>query len=155
MMKSLIQVPSNLFLSQLRPSLYLPSAMIIWGIISGCTGAAQGYGSLVGVRILLGFFEAPFFPGAVYLCSSWYKRNELGLRVALLFGGSMLSGSFGSLMAIGITDRMDGVANIASWRWLFIIEGALTVSIGVFSMWSLPDYPHNTRLVFLHPAHVS
>lgn len=91
--------------------------MAVWGVVSGCTALAHSYGGLVAVRFILGFCEAPFFPGAVYLCSSWYKRNELSLRVALLFGGSMLSGSFGSLMAIGITERMDNVANISAWRW--------------------------------------
>lgn len=125
--------------------------MIIWGVVSGCTGAVQNYESLVGVRFLLGFFEAPFFPGAVYLCSSWYKRNELGLRVAMLFGGSMLSGSFGGLMAIGITERMEGVAGLASWRWLFIIEGIATVVIAFGCIWALPNYPHNTRYVLRPP----
>lgn len=90
--------------------------MAVWGVVSGATAAVHSYGGLLAVRFVLGFCEAPFFPGAVFLCSSWYKSNELGLRVALLFGGSMLSGSFGSLMAIGITEQMEGVANIASWR---------------------------------------
>ncbi|KAK7228076.1 hypothetical protein V2G26_000246 [Clonostachys chloroleuca] len=141
----LTQVPSNLFLSQVPPSIYLPSAMAVWGVVSGCTALAHSYGGLVAVRFILGFCEAPFFPGAVYLCSSWYKRNELSLRVALLFGGSMLSGSFGSLMAIGITERMDNVANISAWRWLFIIEGALTVAVAGICYFTLPNYPHNTR----------
>ncbi|CAH0023278.1 unnamed protein product [Clonostachys rhizophaga] len=141
----LTQVPSNLFLSQVPPSIYLPSAMAVWGVVSGCTALAHSYGGLVDVRFILGFCEAPFFPGAVYLCSSWYKSNELSLRVALLFGGSMLSGSFGSLMAIGITERMDNVANISAWRWLFIIEGALTVAVAGICYFTLPNYPHNTR----------
>ena len=33
----LMQVPSNLFLNKIgKPSLYLPTAMVIWGIISAC-----------------------------------------------------------------------------------------------------------------------
>ncbi|RSL51744.1 hypothetical protein CEP51_015163 [Fusarium floridanum] len=113
----LIQVPSNLFLSKLRPPLYLPFAMAVWGVVSGATAAVQNYSGLLAVRFVLGFCEAPFFPGAVFLCSSWYKPDELSLRVALLFGGSMLSGSFGGLMAIGITEKMADVAGISSWRW--------------------------------------
>lgn len=92
--------------------------MAVWGVVSGATAAVQNYKGLLAVRFVLGFCEAPFFPGAVFLCSSWYKPNELSLRVALLFGGSMLSGSFGGLMAIGITEKMADVAGISSWRWL-------------------------------------
>ncbi|KAI8649131.1 hypothetical protein NCS57_01449200 [Fusarium keratoplasticum] len=143
----LVQVPSNLFLSKLRPSLYLPFAMAVWGVVSGVTAAVQNYEGLLAVRFVLGFCEAPFFPGAVFLCSSWYKPNELSLRVALLFGGSMLSGSFGGLVAIGITEEMADVAGISSWRWLFIIEGSLTIVFAFIFVFVLPNYPHNTRQV--------
>lgn len=58
----LMQVPSNLFLSKCgKPGLYLSSVMIIWGIISGCTAAAQSYSSVVAIRFFLGFIEAAYF----------------------------------------------------------------------------------------------
>ncbi|OJJ42259.1 hypothetical protein ASPZODRAFT_77400 [Penicilliopsis zonata CBS 506.65] len=141
----LMQIPSNLMLSRMRPSLYLPGAMIIWGCVSASTAATHNFAQLMGVRLVLGFFEAPFFAGAVFLCSSWYKASELSLRIAILFGGSMLSGSFGSLMALGITDTMAGVHGLSSWRWLFIIEGGMTIGFAILSMFILPNYPHNTR----------
>ncbi|KAF5313900.1 hypothetical protein D9619_013007 [Psilocybe cf. subviscida] len=40
---------------------------------------------------------------------------------------------------------MEGKRGIRAWRWLFFIEGALTVVVGIAAMWILPDYPHNTR----------
>lgn len=75
------QVPSNMILSKVRPSWYLSGCMVIWGIISGCAGAVNGFGGLVAVRFLLGFAEAPFFVGCAFLFSGWYKRNELGFRL--------------------------------------------------------------------------
>jgi len=48
-------------------------------------------------------------------------------------------------MAAGILSNMEGKRGIRAWRWLFFIEGAMTVFIGFNSMWILPDYPHNTR----------
>lgn len=65
--------------------------MVIWGIVSGSTAAVQSYHGLVTVRFILGIVEAPFFPGAVFLLSSWYTRKEMGMRCAILFGGNMLS----------------------------------------------------------------
>jgi MFS family permease len=67
-------------------------------------------------RFFLGFVEAAFFPGALFLLSKWYRRNELGQRTALLSCGSLISNAFGSLMASGILDGMDGKLGRAAWR---------------------------------------
>lgn len=57
-----MQIPSNLFLNKLgKPAIYLPSAMMLWGIISTATAGAQSYGGLVAVRFFLGFVEAAYF----------------------------------------------------------------------------------------------
>ena len=54
----LMQVPSNLFLNKIgKPAIYLPTAMVIWGIVSGSTAAAQSFRGLVAVRFFLGFVE--------------------------------------------------------------------------------------------------
>ncbi|KAJ7781286.1 MFS general substrate transporter [Mycena metata] len=91
-----------------RPSLYLPGAMIVWGVISALT-------------VFLGFVEAAFFPGALFLLSKWYKRDEIGLRTAILYCGNIISNAFGSLMASGILANMQGKLGHAAWRWLFYI----------------------------------
>lgn len=44
-----------------KPSLYLPACMLVWGIISGATGASQTYGGLLACRFILGFVEAAYF----------------------------------------------------------------------------------------------
>jgi len=55
-------VPSNLFLNKIgKPAVYLPTCMIIWGVISGATGACQTYGALIATRFMLGFVEAAYF----------------------------------------------------------------------------------------------
>ena len=61
----LMQLPSNLLLTRVRPSLYLSMAMTIWGVISTAQAATHSFGGLVAARFFLGFAEAPFFPGAV------------------------------------------------------------------------------------------
>jgi len=48
-------------------------------------------------------------------------------------------------MAAGILSTMEGKRGIRAWRWLFIIEGAITVFVGLCSCVILPDYPNNTR----------
>jgi len=74
-------------------------------------------------RFFLGFVEAAFFPGSLFLISKWYKRNEVGLRTAILYGGNIISNAFGALIASGILSGMQGKLGHAAWRWLFYIEG--------------------------------
>lgn len=141
----LMQIPSNLFLNKVgKPAIYLPTVMVIWGVISAATGGVQSYGGLLAVRFILGFVEAAYFPGVLFFLSSWYTRKELAFRTALLYSGSLISGAFSGLIAAGITNGLDGARGISAWRWLFIIEGAITVTIALMAFFILPNFPRTT-----------
>lgn len=108
----------------------------------------RNYLSFVGAlltRFFLGFVEAAFFPGALFLLSKWYKRSELGMRTAILSCGSLISNAFGSLIASGILDGMEGKLGHSAWRWLFFIEGALTMFFAVLAIFILPDFPSTSH----------
>ncbi|GAB7349704.1 hypothetical protein MBLNU459_g0445t3 [Dothideomycetes sp. NU459] len=142
----LMQIPSNLFLNKIGlPAIYLPTVMIIWGIISGATAATQSFGGLVAIRFCLGFVEAAYFPGCLFFLSSWYTRKELAFRSAILYSGSLISGAFSGLIAAGITEGMDGDRGLRAWRWLFIIEGSITVVIAFCAYFILPNFPRTTK----------
>ncbi|KLO18099.1 sugar transporter [Schizopora paradoxa] len=143
---TLMQVPSNMFLNHIgRPSLYLPTCMILWGGFSFLTGFARNFYDALILRFLLGFVEAAFFPGALFLLSKWYKRDELGLRTALLFCGCLISNAFGSLIASGILSSMEGMYGRSAWRWLFYVEGTITILVAFLSIFILPDFPANSN----------
>ncbi|KAG9101248.1 hypothetical protein FS749_008921 [Ceratobasidium sp. UAMH 11750] len=142
----LMQIPSNIFLNYIgKPSIYLPVCMLIWGMISVLTGITHNFVGALLTRFFLGFVEAAFFPGALFLLSKWYKRDELGLRTAILYCGNLSSNAFGGLLAAGILDGMQGKLGHAAWRWLFYIEGALTMAVAVAAIFILPDFPTTTR----------
>ncbi|KAG1868308.1 major facilitator superfamily domain-containing protein [Suillus subalutaceus] len=106
-----------------------------------------GYTGIVVARFFLGFAEAPFFPGMIFLVSKWYKRDELALRIALVTCGSFLSSAFGSLLASAILHGMQDKLGQAAWRWLFFIEGGVTILVAICAIFVLPDFPHNTRWI--------
>lgn len=141
----LMQLPSNLILTRLRPSLYLSASCCMWGVVSTCNAAADTFTHLVVIRFFLGFVEAPFFPGAVFLMSSWYTRAELIRRVAWLYAGNALANMFGGLLGAAILGNLDGDHGIAGWRWLFIIEGVIAIAFSLCSAFILPNYPHTTK----------
>ena len=151
---------------------------MMWGVMSILTGqelasflplsshvfvgtAHDFTGALIS-RFFLGFVEASFFPGALFLLSKWYKRSELGLRTAILSSGLLISNAFGSLMASGILSGMQGKLGFAAWRsvvllrrpnfltvihprWLFFIEGALTILVAAVAVFVLPDFPQKSH----------
>ncbi|PSK35846.1 hypothetical protein C7M61_004328 [Candidozyma pseudohaemuli] len=144
----LMQIPANMFLNKFkRPSIFMATIMAGWGTISTCTAAVQNFGGLLAIRLMLGFVEAGFFGSALYVLSCWYTRKQLSFRNSLLYSGSLLSGAFSGLIAAGIVDNMDYLHGLRSWRWLFIIEGAITVGIAPLAYFILPDMPHNSKML--------
>ncbi|KAF4473326.1 MFS general substrate transporter [Fusarium agapanthi] len=99
---------------------------------------------LLVVRFIFGVVEATFFPGAIHYLSTCYTKMELGIRMALLVCGILLSNCFAGLISAGILSGMAGVGHLAAWRWLFILEGLAAMVIGVVAFFLLPDYPGTT-----------
>ncbi|KAF4546044.1 Allantoate permease [Lasiodiplodia theobromae] len=147
------QVPSNLIIGKVRPSYYICGITSAWGVVSMCQGFTKDFATLAVTRTILGLVEAPFLPGVFVLMSCWYKRTELPVRVAILYGGNMLATAFSGLIAAGITSRMEGKAGRPAWEWLFIIEGSMTVVIALLVIPILPDYPLQSTHRWLSPAH--
>ncbi|KAJ7082716.1 MFS general substrate transporter [Mycena belliarum] len=142
------QFPSNMILNKVkRPSIYIGSCVVVWGLASAVSGVARNYGDILACRFFIGLPEASFYPGAVYLLSCWYSKKELAFRNAILYSGFDIANAFGALFAAAILSKMEGVRGIAGWRWLFIIEGCATAFLGFLVMWMLPDYPRNTRWI--------
>ncbi|KAG1781866.1 MFS general substrate transporter [Suillus placidus] len=92
----------------------------------------HNFAGIVACRVFIGLPEAAFYPGAMYLLSRWYTRKELAFRSAILYSVLLLSNAFASIAA--------GKLGIAAWRWLFYIEGVITIFVGFQAMWLLPDY---------------
>lgn len=41
--------------------------------------------------------------------------------------------------------QMAGLAGLSGWRWIFIIEGLMTVVLSVIGYWLLVDFPDASR----------
>ncbi|PWY88883.1 MFS general substrate transporter [Aspergillus sclerotioniger CBS 115572] len=143
------QVPSNILLTRLKPSRYLPTAIFIWGGISICMAATKNFAGIMCVRVFLGFAESPFFSGALLLISSWYKPSEIAVRVAIVYCGNTLANGFGSMFAAGVMSGLNGRGGLEGWRWLFIIEGAGTMVAGLLAVALLPDFPRSGQRKWL------
>ncbi|TKX21735.1 MFS transporter-like protein 113 [Elsinoe australis] len=152
----LMQVPSNALLNYAgRPSLYIGFFVIIWGLVSACTSQVKTAGQIIACRFILGFVEAPFFPGILFYLSKWYTREELSLRMAIFYSGSLISGAFGNLIAAGILTGLAGQRGYSAWQWLYIVEGAITVFFGICVCLILPDFPDTWKKLSEEERHVA
>jgi MFS family permease len=134
------EVPSNIMMKKLRPSVWLTIIMVAWAIVMICMGFISNFSGLLVTRIFLGVAEGGLFPGVAYYITMWYRRHECGFRMALFFSAATAAGAFGGLLARGIME-MDGVAGRAGWSWIFILEGALTLVVAIAAYWAINDYP--------------
>lgn len=77
---------------------------------------------------------SPYQPNAQFLTengsiSMWYQSHECGLRIAMFYSVAVAANSFNGLIGNAIL-KLDGVAGLEGWSWLFIIEGTITFCIG-------------------------
>jgi MFS family permease len=192
-----MQIPAGFILAKIPPAFFLTGAVCVWGVVSMCCGFIHTVPQMLALRFLVGVAEAvsivlcpvrtrdsleialtrdlnafhstqPFFPGALLILSSFYTRKELAIRIAIMYSGNSLSNCFGGLLAAAIISGLQGKGGLAGWRWLFILEGAVTVvslslaerehfykrlltlrsglqAVGASIYFVLPSYPSKTR----------
>lgn len=145
----LFQLPSNLLLRKLGVTNWLGFCVLSWGCVQLSMGFVPSWKYLGLCRVLLGAFEAGFFPALVYIITTWYTRHEVQKRLAAFYLISVVVGGFSAILAYAIT-FLNGRYGIAGWAWIFIIEGALTIFFGCVAWAFLPNFPDQNR--FLTPA---
>ncbi|KAI0127197.1 putative MFS transporter [Xylariales sp. AK1849] len=132
------EVPSNLVLKRITPSIWLPILALAWGIVAMCLGFIHNFAGFVAVRAILGVTEGGLLPGMILYLSGIYRREELALRIGLFYTAASLSGAFGGLLARGIAE-IGTRGGLSSWRWIFVIEGLLTAVVGIVVYFVLPN----------------
>ncbi|KIN03905.1 hypothetical protein OIDMADRAFT_158863 [Oidiodendron maius Zn] len=137
---SVFEPLTNILLKRLRPAIFIPIIMIIWGLTMTFMGFVKNWSGLMAARWFLGLAEAGLFPGINYYLSCWYKRSEFGIRAAIFFSAAAVSGSFGGLLAAAI-ENMHGLGGRPGWAWIFILEGIVTVLCGFASFWIVHNFP--------------
>jgi len=140
------EIPSNLAMKRFRPSIWIPSIMVAWGLMTIMLGIVHNFAGLLAVRCALGLAEGGLFPGVTYYITMWYRRHECGLRMAIFFSAATAAGAFGGLLAFGIM-KMDGVAGLGGWAWIFILEGIATFLIAITAYFVMYDYPDTAKFL--------
>ncbi|KAL1967163.1 hypothetical protein VTN77DRAFT_3454 [Rasamsonia byssochlamydoides] len=118
------EIPSNLILKHVR--------------------LVKTYPGLIVLRVFLGLFEAGLVPGAVYLTSMYYTRFELQKRMVGLYIANCIAIATGGLLAYGI-GNLQGNGGLDSWRWIYIIEGSVTISLSILLLFIITNWPSQAK----------
>lgn len=126
----------TIFGKKYGPSRVLPAMMIVFGFATIMVCVTKNFGGLMTIRWFTGMSESAFFPLVIYYLTTFYRRGELARRLAIFYAAQSISSAFGGLLAFGTFQIKDGA--LAGWRYLFIIEGCLTLVFAAFAAWFLP-----------------
>lgn len=142
----LFDVPSNWIMKRyVRPSLWLAVLLFGWGTFTLGFAGVRTYPQIVVLRFMIGMFEAGFFPGIVYITTFWYRPEERSLRIAFVMASATLAGAFGGCISYGM-GHLNGVGGLEGFRWLFLIEGLISVLSCLLIIFFLPDWPERSWL---------
>ncbi|CAK9779510.1 MFS transporter [Cutaneotrichosporon oleaginosum] len=138
------EIPCNLLCKVVGPGKWLPFLTFGFGLFSMLTGFATNFSNAAAIRFLLGIFESGMLPGIAYYLSRWYRKAELGFRLALYIVMAPLAGAFGGLLASGIL-KLNGMGKVHTWQQLFVVEGIITMGLAIISYFTLTDRPSTAR----------
>ncbi|KAK0190863.1 MFS general substrate transporter [Armillaria mellea] len=147
---------NNLMLQIAPPRIWLPCMQILWGVLTFCTSAVHNVESIYAIRFFQAMAESSTFVGTHYILGSWYKSGELGKRSGI-FTSSGLAGTlqserghrFSGILQAAVYKHLNGHAGRSGWRWLFIIDGIITLPIALYGFLIFPDVPLTTKAFYL------
>ncbi|KND02532.1 uncharacterized protein SPPG_09076 [Spizellomyces punctatus DAOM BR117] len=141
------ELPSQLVSKKLGPDNWIPIQMVLWSAVAISQAWLTGRTTFFITRALLGILEGGFIPDVVLYLTYFYKSNELPIRLSWFWTAYTLTNVVSAFMAFGIL-HLRGVNGWEGWRWLFSLEGALTVILGIVAFFYLPPSPTQTASKF-------
>ncbi len=139
----ILEIPGAILVERWSARKWIARIMISWGAFAALTGFIHTPGQFYGARFLLGLAEAGFFPGILVYVSHWYRQEDRAKAVAFFMVGIPFSEILGAPIS-GLLLQAHWFG-IEGWRWLFLLEGAPAILLGVITIFYLTDRPAQAR----------
>jgi MFS family permease len=142
------QLPCTLAVRFVGPRLWFAAITFTFGVLTLCTAFINTWRQMMAIRVLLGIAMSGIYPGLTYLISTWYLREEQQLRFAFLQAAEVSVLATGNLLNFGL-NHLHGTAGLAGWRWMYLVQGAITCVLGIVTYWWMVDFPENSEHSFM------
>ncbi|HEY3703528.1 MAG TPA: MFS transporter [Terracidiphilus sp.] len=136
----LFQVPANMVLTRVGARRWLAVLMAVWGVVSMATAFVPNTAAYIALRAALGIAESGFYPGVIYYFTFWLPRRLRTRVLALFLLAFPLCNMIGSPISAHIL-LMDATGGLRGWQWVFLLEGAPAILLGILTWWVLADGP--------------
>jgi len=140
----IFEIPSNLIMERVGARVWMARILVTWALISSAMMFVHGIAGFYVLRFLLGAAEAGFFPGMILYLTYWFPAEARGRAIARFMTATAIAGVVGGPVS-GVLLNMHGIAGLAGWQWLFLIEGLPAVILGFVVFAILPDRPQDAR----------
>ncbi|WP_063825968.1 MFS transporter [Paraburkholderia caribensis] len=137
----LFSVPSNLGQRRFGTRRWIGFLMILWGALSMATAGVKGPSTFYLLRFLVGAAEAGFFPGVVFYITCWFPASYRARIASIFLLAVPLSSFFGSAISASLME-LNGYG-LSGWQWMFLIEGAPSILLGLCFLWLMADGPRD------------
>ncbi|PNP58317.1 hypothetical protein THARTR1_01832 [Trichoderma harzianum] len=141
------ELPSQLVSKMVGPDRWIPVQMVLWSVVAVSQCALTGRTSFLCTRSLLGLLEGGFIPDIVLWLSYFYTSRELPVRLSYFWTSLSVTGIVTSLLAFALL-HLRGANGWAGWRWLFLVEGLITLIVGLSSFFMMPASAVQTKTWF-------
>jgi MFS transporter, ACS family, tartrate transporter len=139
----LLEIPGALLVERWSARKWFARILVTWGLCSMGMALVTTPWQFYLARFLLGLAEAGFFPGLVIYFTHWFPRADRGRALASMVLAVPVSLTVGAWVS-GALLRADWFG-LAGWQWLFLVEGAPAVLMGLAVPFLLTDRPAQAR----------
>lgn len=138
------QLPSTIAVRTFGPRIWFAFITFCFGIITMCTAFIHTWKTMIALRVLLGIAMSGIYPGLSYLISTWYLRREQQTRYAFMQSCEVIILATGSIVNFGL-NQLDGKGGLAGWRYMFLVQGLITIVISFLTYLWMVDFPENAH----------
>jgi len=142
------EIPSNLILTRVRPSIWIPTLEIVWTVLTFSLSRCETATQIYVLRFFIGLAESGFYPGMQYVIGSWYRSDELAKRSCIFHTSSAIASMFSGYLMAAVY-RLGGKGGFKGWQWLFIVDGIISLPIALAGYFVLPDLPETTNARYM------
>ena len=144
------QLPFIYVLNGLPLNYVLPLLDICWSAFTIGTYKVTSLAQLKALRFLVGTFEAPIYLSYMYLFGTFiFNPAMIARRTMVFYFGQFLGILTSGLLSGAIVRAFEGIGGLEAWRWIFIIDGIISIAVGVLGFYMLPGTPTDCYSIWL------